>query len=95
LIFGRARRAQIQYDEMCYTEHAEGLMAPFEYLGDTSIFTTSGNNDAPLSDTKMHPLTFWNANDQSFAVPLVIGWLLMSGRGASLLPDAVKTEASP
>jgi hypothetical protein len=37
-------------------------------------------------------LTSGIINDRSFAIPLVIGWLLVSGRGASLLPDAIKIE---
>jgi hypothetical protein len=86
--------AQIQYDEMCSTERAEGFMAPFRYLGDAFVSIASGSNDAPLPDTKLHALTSGIANDWSFTVPLVIGWLLVSGRGAPLLHDAVKIEAS-
>jgi hypothetical protein len=47
---------QIQYGEIWSTKHLEGFMAPFEYRGDTSIFTTSGSIDAPLLDTKIHTL---------------------------------------
>jgi hypothetical protein len=83
---------QIQYDETCNTEHAEDFMAPFKYQGDTYVFTETGSIDAPLPDTKIHPLTSGTTNDWSFTVPLVIGWLLVLGRGASLLPDAVKIE---
>jgi hypothetical protein len=70
-------------------------MALFEYRGDTSVFTASSSNDTPLPDTKIHPLTSGTTNDRSFVVPLVIGWLLVSGSGASLLLDAIKTKASP
>jgi hypothetical protein len=65
-------------------------MAPFECRGDTSIFTASGSNDTPLPDTEIHPLASGTTNNRSFTVPLVIGWLLVSGRGVSLLPDAIK-----
>jgi hypothetical protein len=52
-------------------------MALFKYQGDAAIVTTSGTNDAPLPDIKLHPLTSGAANDRSFTVPLVIGWLLV------------------
>jgi hypothetical protein len=69
-------------------------MALFEYRGDASVFTVSGSNDAPLPNTKINPLTSGTTNNRSFAIPLVIGCLLVSGRGASLLPDTIKTEVS-
>jgi hypothetical protein len=70
-------------------------MALLECRGDTSIFTASCSTNATLPDNKIHSLESGTTNDRSLAVPLVIGWLLVSGRGVSLLPDAVKTETSP
>jgi hypothetical protein len=67
----------------------------FEYQADTSVFIVSGSNDAPLPDTNRQPMTSGIANDRLFVVPLVNGCILVLGRGASLLPDTVKTEASP
>jgi hypothetical protein len=58
------------FDEMCSypKKQMQSLMTRFEYRG-VSIFTASGSNDAPLQDTKLHPLTSGTTNDQSFLVP--------------------------
>jgi hypothetical protein len=87
--------AQIQYDEACNSECKEGFMASLEYRGYASLFTTLGSNDAPLSDTKLHPLSCGTVNDRSFVVPLVTGCLLVSGRVVSLLLYDVRTEEPP
>jgi hypothetical protein len=55
------------------------------------MFIVSGSIDTPLLDTKICLLRSGTANDRSVAIPLVIGWLLVSGRGASFLPNAIKT----
>jgi hypothetical protein len=70
-------------------------MASFEYREDSFVFTVLGSNDAPLPDTKIHTLNSETVNDQSIVVPLVNGWLLVSGIGVSLLLDTVKIESSP
>jgi hypothetical protein len=68
-------------------------MASFEYREDSFVFTVLGSNDAPLTDTKIHTLNSETVNDQSIVVPLVNGWLLVSGIGVSLLLDTVKIES--
>jgi hypothetical protein len=55
----------------------------------------SGNNDTPLPDTNNQPMTSGTANDRSFKVPVFNECILVSGRGASLLSNAVKIEVSP
>jgi hypothetical protein len=54
----------------------------------------SDSNDAPLPDTNNQLMTSGIVNDQSFVVPLVNGCILVSGIGASLLADTVKTKVS-
>jgi hypothetical protein len=70
-------------------------MAKFEYRGDAYIFIASGSNDTPLPDTNNQPMTSGTVNDRLFVVPLANGCISVSGRGVSLLPDAVKIEVSP
>jgi hypothetical protein len=76
-------------------KHIQSFMARFEYRGDTFVFTASGGNDAPMLDTNNQPMTSGSTIDRSFMVPLVNGCSSKSDRGASLLLDAVNTDASP
>jgi hypothetical protein len=83
------------FDETCCDpkKQMQSLMARFEYRGDASGFTLLGSIDTPLLDTNNQPKTSGTTNDPSFIVPLVNGCSLVSGRGASLLPDVVTIEA--
>jgi hypothetical protein len=56
---------QITYDEPCSNERVKGFLTSLKYRGDASIFTASDSNDAPLPDTKLHPLTSGTTKNQS------------------------------
>jgi hypothetical protein len=85
------------FDEMCNNpnKQMQSFTTRFEYRGDVSVFTASGSNDTPLPDTSSQPMTSGTASDRSFVVPLSNECILLSGRVALVLHDAVKIEVSP